>query len=466
MRDATPIGEGAALSPAPPVSYFLADLPPDAELTAGLITEACQTLKRNRQRYLEGRSTDGLVRLLDALGRDWRSANFPFRKMALEAGPAATGFSVQVLASGLDAFFKQLTAANLESLLRQELGHPQRLDNFFTGEGGRDPRRAALARGPELLAHIAPGNLPIPVLMEIVLGLLARSAQFVKCASSAAFLPRLFAHSIYEADRKLAACLEIGQWKGGDHALESALFAEADCVIATGSDEMLAAVRHRIPSGARFLGHGARVSFGYATREAFEEASRHVAQQAATDVSAWNQLGCLSPHVIYIEGGGGQGEAFASMLAEELEAREKTHPRGVLDAEEAAAIARRRSFYEVRAAHSPDTQIWASPASTAWTVVLENDPLFQASCLNRFIYVKTVSNLTQALQGAETVREKISTVGLASTEAQAPDLARQLARWGVKRVCPLGQMQNPPLGWRHDGRPPLGDLLTWCDWEK
>ena len=160
------------------------------------------------------------------------------------------------------------------------------------------------------------------------------------------------------------------------------------------------------------------------------------------------------------------GETFASMLAEELEAREKTHPRGTLGVEEAAAIARRRSFYELRAAHSPDTQMWVSPASTAWTVVLENDPLFQTSCLNRFIYVKTVANLTQALQGAEMVRERISTVGLAGTEEQTPELARHLARWGARRVCPLGQMQNPPLGWRHDGRPPLGDLLTWCDWEK
>jgi hypothetical protein len=26
-------------------------------------------------------------------------------------------------------------------------------------------------------------------------------------------------------------------------------------------------------------------------------------------------------------------------------------------------------------------------------------------------------------------------------------------------------MQNPPLTWRHDGRPALGDLLTWTDCE-
>jgi hypothetical protein len=463
MRDATPITDAASPSSLP--NYFLADLPPEAELTAGLITEACQTLKRNRQRYLEGRSTDGLIGLLDGLARDWQSADYRFRRMALENGPAATGFSAPVLANGLDAFFKELTAANLERLLRQELGHPRRLDNFYPGED--DSGRAALARGPELLAHVAPGNLPTPVLTQMVLGLLARSAQLVKCASGATFLPLLFAHSLYEAAPKLGACLEVAQWKGGDSPLESALFAESDCVVATGSDEMLAAVRQKVPPAARFLGYGARVSFGYVTREALEQSLRSVAQRAAADVAAWDQLGCLSPHVIYIEDSGGSiGEAFAAMLAEELEAREKTHPRGVLGEEEAAGIARRRSFYEVRAAHSLETKLWASPASTAWTVVLENGPRFQASCLNRFIYVKTVADLIQALQGAEMAREKISTVGLAATEAQTPELARQLARWGAKRVCPLGRMQNPPLGWRHDGRPALGDLLTWCDWEK
>ena len=38
--------------------------------------------------------------------------------------------------------------------------------------------------------------------------------------------------------------------------------------------------------------------------------------------------------------------------------------------------------------------------------------------------------------------------------------------WGALRVCALGDMQCPPLAWRHDGRPALADLVTWCDWEK
>jgi hypothetical protein len=447
-------------------SYFLADLPSEAELTAGLITEACQTLKRNGQQFLEGRTTDSIIRILDRLGRDWQSDDFPFRQMALRAGPAATGFSAEVLAAGLDSFFQQWTAENLESLLRQELGHAQRLDDFFHEEDEGHAARKAMALGPRLLAHIAPGNIPAPVLMEMALGLLARSAQFVKCASGQALVPRMFAHSLYEADHKLGACLEIAAWQGGSESLESALFAEADCIVATGSDETLAAIRQKLPPAARFIGHGSKVSFGYITREAMERQTHAVVARAAADVTAWNQRGCLSPHVIYVEeSGGGTGEDFANLLAGKLEALEKTHPRGTLSAADAAAIATRRAFYEVRAAHSPETRMWASRESTAWTVILENDPQFQMSCQNRFIYVKVVRELTQALQGAEPVRDKISTVGLACGPAQTAELARRLARWGAKRICPLGQMQHPPLGWRHDGRPPLGDLVTWIDWE-
>jgi hypothetical protein len=315
--------------------------------------------------------------------------------------------------------------------------------------------------------HLAAGNLPNPALLSIVFGLLVRSAQFVKCAHGSALLHRLFAHSIYEAEPKLGACLEIAEWRGGNADLETVLFDQADCVTATGSDEVLAALRPRLPPRARFLGYGHRVSFGYVASSMLSgHNAGKTAARAAADVAAWNQLGCLSPHVIYVQQNGPRSpEQFAEMLAQELARLEETEPRGALPPEIAAAIASRRSFYEVRAAHSPDTRHWASPDSTAWTVVYEADPRFQLSCLHRFIYIKPADNLTEALCHAESVRGKVSTVGLAAPEDQTPALASELASWGVPRVCPLGRMQSPPLAWRHDGRPALADLLTWTDLE-
>jgi hypothetical protein len=448
-------------------NYFLADLPPEATLSPAMISEACQTLKRNRETYLANRSTQSLVNFLGELAENWLEPEFPFRKFAFE-NAAKTGFSRATLQKGLDNFFRQLTRENFNSLLIQEFGDAKRLDQICATSIEEKFSRAAIARAPEFQVHICAGNIPNPTLTGIVFSLLLRSAQFVKCASGSSFLPRLFAHSIYDADPKLGACLEIAEWRGGNHDLENALFAEADCVTATGNDETLEKIRKHLPLKTKFISYGHRVSFGFVAGEVLHGSrAKKIVAAAADDIIAWNQLGCLSPHVIYVQLGGEiSPEHFAQLLAEELERREQIEPRGELPAEHAAAIASRRGIYEVRAAHSPElTRHFFSKDSTAWTVVFEADARFQLSCLNRFIYVKGVADLKTALENADGVRGKVSTVGIAAPEEKINEIATQLARWGATRICPIGQMQNPPLTWRHDGRPALADLVTWTDLE-
>jgi hypothetical protein len=448
--------------------YFLADLPREATLSPSLLGEACVALKRNRESYLARRSTEQIVRTLASVAAEWLQPDHKFRRLALEHGPGVLRFSRETLAHGLDGFFRQLTVENFHALLKQELGDGRRLDQLVGTDAEQQSGRAAIAFGPEFLVHIAAGNIPNPTLMSIVLGLLTRSAQFVKCASGTTLLPHLFAHSIYEYDPKLAACIEIAEWPGGSRVLEDVLFAEADCVTATGGDETLSAIKQRLPSRVRFLGYGHRVSLAYVAAEVLtSHYARKVVARAADDVTAWDQLGCLSPHAIYVQSGGHlTPEDFAQELADELARRESTQPRGTISTELAAHIASRRAMYELRAAHSPNTHIWKSQDSTAWTVVCESGSNFQPSCLHRFIYVKPVADIEEVLQNADPIRAHVSTVGMAVPEHRAGEIATHFARWGAPRICPLGQMQNPPLIWRHDGRPALGDLVTWADWEQ
>jgi len=450
-------------------SYFIADLPADVPISHTLITDACRTLKRNRNTCLADRSTAELIRFVAELAGNWLKPDFAFRKLALEHGPAHTGFSPATIARGLDAFFSELTADNLTALIRQDLGDPNRLDRFVQDgtDQTRPGARAAIARGPELLVHVAPGNLPVPTLMCMVLGLLVRAAQFVKCATGTAFLPRLFAHSIYAENSKIGSCIELAEWPGGKTELEQALFAQADCVIVTGTDDTVAAVRQLVPPDVRFVGYGHRISFGFVTCQALTRpGAKQVAANAAADVAAWDQLGCLSPHLLYVETGGEiSPDTFAELLAAELARIETTQPRGAVPVETAAQIVSRRALYEVRAANSPLTRLWASTGSTAWTVVYEADPQFQLSCMHRFVYVKPVRDLAEALANAEIVRGKVSTVGVAAPAERLHQIASQLASWGVTRICPLGRMQQPPLQWRHDGRPALAELVTWTDLE-
>ncbi len=447
-------------------NYFFADLPPEAVQSSAMIEAACDTLKRNREKYLQPRTTEEIVKILCEVATEWQQPANKFRKLALDLGPAATGFSKAILEKGLDDFFGRFTPENFQALLEQELGHAQRLDQFVA-DASEKQHCKAMVHGPQFLVHIAAGNLPNPTLMSLTLGLLTRSAQFVKCASGAALLPRLFAHSIYELDHKLGACLEIAEWRGGNRELEMVLFAHADCLTATGNDETLAAIRAQLPAKVRFLGYGQRVSFGFVTREVLrDETIAEIVSHAVDDMIAWDQNGCLSPHVFYVEERGAvESDKFAQLLAVELAKREATAPRGKIPVEAAAAIASKRSIYETIATHRADAKIWSSQNSTAWTVVFEHDVRFQFSCLNRFVYVKPVPDVNAVMQGVDELYGKVSTVGVAAPPEKMKELALRFARWGATRICPLGQMQNPPLTWRHDGRPALGDLIIWTDFE-
>ena len=448
-------------------NIFFADLPKGVPLGSEMIAEACRALKRNREKHLAPKTTAQMIALLAGLARQWLDPEFAFRKMAISSGPEELGFSPQTISSGLDQFFRQITEPNLRALVEQDLGHPDRLERLVANGTEQAQGRKSQAVAPELILHFAAGNIPNPTLFSMVLGLLCRSSQFVKCATGASLLPRLFAHSLREADPKLAACLEIASWKSGNLELESALYDHIDCATATGGDETVAAIRARIPVRIRFLGFGHRLSFAFIHSSALSGGNfREVVERSARDVSAWDQLGCLSPQVIYVdEGAVVSPRKFAEMLAEELARTEEQTPRGKVSVEVAATIASRRSFYEIRAAHSEETRMWASEKSTAWTVVYEADSLFQGSCLHRFIYVKATPDLEKALQAADRVRGQISTIGLAAAQDKILGLAATLAEWGVTRICPIGEMQNPPITWRHDGRLALADLITWSDWE-
>src|SRR5688572_19844439 len=99
---------------------------------------------------------------------------------------------------------------------------------------------------------------------------------------------------MYDSDGKQGWRLEIAEWRGGTEVLEQALFDEADCVTVTGNDETLVELRAKLAIKARLLNYGHRVSFGFVANGVLSGFNaKKVVQRVATDVVAWDQLGCL-----------------------------------------------------------------------------------------------------------------------------------------------------------------------------
>ncbi|TME35712.1 MAG: hypothetical protein E6I75_11300, partial [Chloroflexi bacterium] len=99
-------------------------------------------------------------------------------------------------------------------------------------------------------------------------------------------------------------------------------------------------------------------------------------------------------------------------------------------------------------------------------VLFDTDAAFQASCLNRAIWVKPVTDLVDDVPRlAGPVRRFLQTCGVAADASRARALAEALGRLGLDRVCPLGRMADVAPTWHHDGRFTLLELLRWTDLE-
>ncbi|HET6763294.1 MAG TPA: acyl-CoA reductase, partial [Longimicrobiaceae bacterium] len=423
-----------------------------------------EALLSAREQHLAHRPVGEVVAVVDAVAARLLDGGDELRQSAERALPLVTGYSLPMVRRVLDRMAADWRTGPLRALLRAEFGDPRVLDGFRPRSHGPGEERVY---GPRLTAHVFSGNVPGVAVTSLVRALLVKSASLGKTAVGEPVLAALFARAVAREDAGLGQCLAVTYWAGGDEQMERAALERADAVIAYGGAESVAAVRGRSPAGARFLGYGSRISFGVVGREALAAAeAERIAAECALDASTFDQQGCVSPHLFYVEEGGETTpQAWARLLGDAMAATEGELPRGALAPRESSAIRQLRGEAEFAQISGTGVEVHASAEGTAWTVVYDPDPAFSASCLNRVVRVKPVADLADVPGLVERVGPVLQTVGLAASGERRRELADALGRLGASRVVPMGQMAWPPPSWHHDGHPPLRELVRWCDLE-
>jgi hypothetical protein len=335
------------------------------------------------------------------------------------------------------------TADDLLLWLQAELGKAEALDRWV--DLGRAKARAI---APDTILHVVSGNTPHAALQSLVGGLLLGSINLVKLPRGGIIEVDEFVVALPEA---LRATIETAE------ELPPGWVARANAVIVYGSDETIAHFHSLVSQSQVFIGHGHKASLGLVC----EDPGFASCEGAARDASLYDQQGCLSPQVFYVnETRPGFAREYAEHLASAMDRFNRTHPRGPLTTEEKAAIANLRAAYRFRAAGDLRVALWEGGASLDWTVVYEEDPWFPASPLNRVIFVKPLpAGLPSSIGPAS---EHIGAVGLfPCTE----ELADRFAALRPSRFCALGRMQDPPWTWHNGGVPRLASLVKWVDFE-
>lgn len=416
-------------------------------------------LRAARARHLAGRPVREIVAALDRTAAHFLEPESPVRALAEQALPAVTGYSSAMIRLVLDRMAADWRAPALEGLLRAELGDPAVLDGFQAR-----PERGVRAFGPELAFHIFAGNVPGVAVTSLIRSLLVKAATLGKTAAGEPLLPVLFAGTLARLEPELGDCLAVTYWPGGAEPLEEVALRGADTVIVYGGGEVVESVRRRLPAGSRLVEHGPRLSLALVAREELtQERAGGAAAALALATATFDQQGCVSPHVAYVERGGEVApEEFAALVAAALERVEEELPRGRLSAAEAATIHQLRGAAEFRAIAGRQVRVLAS-AGTEYTVIYDEEPGFTPSCLNRVLRIIPLGDLDGVPRRLAPFGSYLQTIGVAASAERRAALAEPLGQLGASRITTLEAMPWPPPTWHHDGQEPLRELLRWVD---
>lgn len=446
VREARPLLETEA---GPVLAPVLS--PDDVAGTARMLTAAGAGLR--------ARSNKDVLAAIDHVARRFLEPGDELRAEALRWIPEVTGYSPAMCRLVLDRMAADWLQAPLRRLLRAELRDPRMLEQFVS----RGPGQRVRAVPPRLALHVLSGNVPGVGVTSIVRSLLVRAPALCKSASGEPVLPVLFARALAEHDPAIGAAVAVAYWPGGSTDLEEPALRAADVVVHYGSGSAIADLRRRLPPHARLVEHGPRISFAAVARERVGQ--RRTATDAALAVAMFDQQGCVSPHVIYVEEGGAiDPVAFAARLADRLEDLRHELPRGRITQEEAARIQQVRAGAEFRTIAGENVRLWAGD-HLAWTVIFDPDPTFAAGCLNRTVWVKPVYDLDQLPALVRDHAPLLQSAGLAVPRKRRDALALQLSDAGVSRMSTLAHMPWPGPLWHHEGQGPLRELLRFSDLE-
>lgn len=480
-----------------------------------------EQLRANRQAAPHG--VDYWNRLqfaLQAAGRRFNDPSDRLAKLAFKALPNYTGYSEAMIGFTLNAL-ELMALGDFPSAFRISPrrqagwqimdGLPGRLQFYesspFLGRLKQLLGRRHLdnlfgpAELPEMIAGFGAGNVPGTALM---IGFLALSTTLagghppvvvVKNSRREPIFTPLVLEALEDADPELASSLAVLVWDYGESEVQSLLLAEAGLVVAAASDETIAQIRSQVqfarlrkaaasanerrpPQALRFHAHGHKFSFAAISRSMMDRKLVEpdngrpllevVALLAGLDSIFWDQYGCLSARVHFVEEGSPEGYAvidYAKFLEMQLRLLATFLPRG--------ASPRQRimdSFDRYKLLETTGQVQVLSRYDDEFLVVfdrrhLENNRFYSLlnDCLGRVIFVRPVADLMEIperyLRLLPAANLQSLSVAVGAPEQGLPehflDFAAACGACGVTAFRSAGRGAFPQLAYSWDGLIPL-----------
>ena len=394
-----------------------------------------------------------IVRAIASAAQRWSDGDFPPRVRILERIVQRTGYSLPVVEYALNRLFLSITQAELQTTIGGELGSLDALDGFTARSGRPDAWAVPIGRVCVIASRTTIGVALTPA----IFALCAKCDVLVKDREDT--LSIAFFETLAEELDEFRNAAQGMVWTSGDEAAPD--LSSFDGVVAFGSDATLGAIARSVRAGARFIGFGSRASAGYVERGALasEEGVKDIAAGAARDLVLYESEGCLSLHVLFVERGAAiSPERFCAVLSAAIERANVEFPLARDNAEVVAQIAQQRDLAAFRAA-SGSGAVFAS-AAAEYALLLDPPKREPLPFLPRTLGVISVDEPAEALAYVRDHHLPLEGFALAGDR---PDVVQLAIDAGAVRLARFGELQHPPIGGDHGGRPRIAEFIQWID---
>ncbi len=316
----------------------------------------------------------------------------------------------------------------------------------------------------DLALGFAAGNVPGTGFLIALLAGLANAAH--PGATAPALLVRNSRHEplffpwlldkIEAIDPELTAATALLPWDYEDTALQRRLIESAGLMLAAAGDDTIRSlddIRRQTAPDIRFHHHGHKASFSAIGSE--RASSMEAARAGAIDSSLWDQNGCLSARVHFVEG---DAQAYALNLTEAMQETAIRLPRGATPLRFT-----HRAFDTFKNLENTGKVKVFSNYEDDFAVVLDERPWETIAirrvtniCQGRTAIVRPLASLDELAGFLRLLPpENLQTLGLACDSERVLPLAEAAGAAGITAVRSLGRAAFPQLAYSWDGYLPL-----------
>jgi Acyl-CoA reductase (LuxC) len=325
-------------------------------------------------------------------------------------------------------------------------------------------RRIAVRAFGARAVHVIAGNSPVIALWTVINNALTRSDAIVKIPANDPYAAVAIARTMIDMDpvHPITRHLSVGYWKGGDAAIEKRLYHNRNIekIVAWGGFASMRSIRAYLGPGLDLVALDPKLSASIIGREAFaDEASMaDAARRAAADIGYFNQGGCVSARVLYVETGvDAAGIKRANEFGERVMTEMRALPATLSSPHPAFDRVLREELAGIRDA--PDFRVFGGKDSEGAVIVsqLEEVVDFADRLDCRVANIVPVGRVDDALSYL-TIHTQ--TIGVYPDELKRR-LRDECAMRGAQRIVSLGYATSMGMAGPHDAIQLLSRTVRW-----